>query len=82
MIINIAYETFRQMMAKTNELILYYETETLIDLYIQYGASFFKTTYSKQGTEQDLIWKDENLKKAIRVISIDKREVNINISQE
>jgi len=82
MIINIAYETFRQMMGQTNELILYHETEALIDLYIQYGASFFKTTYLKQGTEQDLIWKDDNLKKAIQFISIDKKEVNINISQE
>ena len=82
MIINIAYETFRQMMGQTNELILYQENDATIELYIQYGASYFKTTYSKQGTEQDLIWKDDNLKKAVRIISIDKKEVNINITQQ
>ena len=79
---NIPFETMRTMLPLESGLIIYIEDEEKIDLYIQNGYCLLKSTYSKVGTEQDLIWKDDNLKRALRAYSIDKGDVTFKIEKE
>jgi len=64
-------------------LILYKEDEEKIELYLPKTSGYIlKSIYLKQGTEQDLIWKDDYLKRAIRIISIDKGDITFKIAKE
>lgn len=82
MIFNIPFETFRTLMPLESGIIYYLEKEESIELYLPQREVILKAIYLKQGTEQDLIWRDDNLKKAMRIISIDKGEIKFNITQE
>ena len=52
---NIPFETMRTMLPLETGIIIYIEDEEKIDLYIQSGYCLLKSTYLKEGTEQDLI---------------------------
>lgn len=82
MIFNIPLETFRTLMPLEQGLIYYLEKEESIELYLPQREVILKAIYLKQGTEQDLIWRDDNLKKAMRLISVDKGDVTFKISKE
>ena len=82
MLFNIPFETMRTMLPLESGLIIYIEDEEKIDLYIQNGYCLLKSTYLKVDTEQDLIWKDDNLKRALRAYSIDKEDVTFKIEKE
>tara|TARA_Y100000310_G_scaffold334964_2_gene415881 strand:+ start:286 stop:534 length:249 start_codon:yes stop_codon:yes gene_type:complete len=82
MIFNIPLETFRTIMPLEQGIIYYLEKEERIELYLPQGNIILKAIYIKQGTEQDLIWRDDNLKKAMRVISIEKGDVTFKITKE
>jgi len=82
MIFNIPLEKFRTLMPLEAGIIYYLEKEDSIELYLPQNHIILKAIYIKQGTEQDLIWRDDNLKKAMRIISIDKGDVSFKIIQE
>ena len=79
---NIPFETMRTMLPLESGLIIYIEDEEKIDLYIQSGYCLLKSTYVKVDTEQDLIWKDDNLKRAVRAFSIDTGKTTFKIIKE
>jgi len=79
---NIPFETMRMMLPLESGLIIYIEDEEKIDVYIQSGYCLLKSTYLKEGTEQDLIWKDDNLKRAVRAFSIDTGKTTFKIVKE
>ena len=79
---NIPFETMRMMLPLESGLIIYIEDEEKIDVYIQSGYCLLKSTYLKEGTEQDLIWKDDNLKRALRAFSIDTGKTTFKIVKE
>jgi len=79
---NIPFETMRTMLPLESGLIIYIEDEEKIDLYIQSGYCLLKSSYLKVGTEQDLIWKDDYLKRAVRAFSIDTGKVTFKIVKE
>jgi hypothetical protein len=82
MIVDLNFNTFRQMKETSNNYSFYLETEDVIEVYISTGSSlFFRFTYQKQGTEQDLIWKQDNISDCMKAIDIKNQEVNININQ-
>ena len=84
MIFTIRYEDFRSKRALDQGTLYFKENEELIELFLELNGSpiILKTIYNKQGDEYDLIWKDDNLKNAIRLISIDKPNVNLRLSAE
>jgi hypothetical protein len=84
MIFTINLNEFRQMATLEQGIVCYYETESKIELYlIKPGISvIFKSVYIKRGDENDLIWKDDNLKKALRIIDIDKGDISFKIVRE
>ena len=79
---NIPFESMRTMLTLETGLIIYIEDEEKIDVYIQNGYCLLKSTYLKVDTEQDLIWKDDNLKRALRAFSIDTGKVTFKIVKE
>ena len=79
---NIPFESMRTMLPLHGGLIVYIEDEEKIDIYIQQGYCLLKSTYLKVGTEEDLIWKDDNLKRAVRAFSIDKGDISFKIVRE
>ena len=82
MIFNIPFESMRTMLPLESGLIIYIEGEEKIDLYLSQGNYLLKSTYLKQGTEQDLIWKDDYLKRALRAISYEKVGVTFKVERD
>ena len=81
MLFNVPFETIRTLLPLESGFIFYLEDEEKIELYISQANAWLKSTYLKVGTEEDLIWKDDYLKRAIRVFSVDKGDVTFRIEK-
>ena len=79
---NISWETLRYIIAKDNGALYFKESEIgCVLYYVQNNNVMLTYTYMKVGSEQDLIWKEDNLKNAIRVVSMNEQTVKFQIIQ-
>lgn len=82
MIFNINENQFKTMKALHPNDLVFVEFDDRIELFLLAGAHIFKTTHLKEGAEQDLIWRENNLKEGIRAISYDKQDISFKLVRE
>lgn len=80
---DVSWDLLAYIIAKDNGALYYSEDDESFKLYyVQNNGVCLHYQYLKQGTEQDLIWKDDHLKNAVRVIRPRKNDLKLRIKTE
>ena len=69
MMIEIEYYIFKKLSVTATRYVLYKDTAKSIECFIPTNLGFmFKYVYVKTNTDADLVWRQENLDKAIKIM--------------